>query len=117
LNIVLDPANAKLPSIIEKSEKFTSRLAQIEVLRTLTKHNPSLVPIGVDILSMLNFIEISDRIVNRASFFSNEITLKTLDAIHMATAEGILDKGDFLLTRDRQMIHNAKLLGIEVFPN
>lgn len=92
---------------------YTSRLSQVEVLRTIMKLNPELISRATKLLLELQFIEISDRVIDNASSYPQEITLKSSDAIHMATAELLLDIDDVLVTFDKQMAKNAELLGIK----
>lgn len=93
---------------------FTSKLAQVEVLRNINRFNPELLNDAVAILTTFHFIDIHDHILNHASFYPQEITLKSSDAIHLATAELLLDIDDLLITHDKQMAHNAEHLGIKV---
>ncbi len=93
---------------------FTSRLSQVEVLRTVIRKYPGHTERAVRILSQIQFIEISDQIIDDASRYPQEITLKSSDAIHMATAELLLDVDDALVTLDKQMALNAQRLGIKV---
>lgn len=65
-------------------------------------------------LEKINFLPISDPILMAAENFSSEITLRTLDAIHIATVMSLEGSIEGLITYDKQMIANAKLLGIKV---
>jgi predicted nucleic acid-binding protein len=49
-----------------------------------------------------------------AENFSSEITLRTLDAIHVATVMSLEGSIQGLITYDKQMAANAQLLGIKV---
>lgn len=97
-----------------KNKCFTSRLSQVEVLRTIMKGKPELLSRATRLLLQLEFVEISDQVIDDASSYPQEITLKSADAIHMATAELLLDVDDVLVTFDKQMANNAKKLGIKV---
>lgn len=78
------------------------------------KKDPTLLQRASDILLGIEFVEITDQIIDNASAYPQEITLKSSDAIHMATAELLLDVDDELVTFDKQMAYNAELLGIKV---
>lgn len=93
---------------------FTSRLSQVEVLRTIMKSKPELLTRATRLLLQLHILDITDRVLDDASSYPTEITLKSSDAIHMATAELLLDIDDVLVTFDKQMAYNAELLGIKV---
>ena len=95
---------------------YTSRLTQVEVIRSVTKKNEALINFATNILSTLEFIELTRPILDWASSYPKNITLKSSDAIHLATAEKLLEKSDFLITLDQQMKRNAELLGIAILP-
>lgn len=78
------------------------------------KTKPELIPVATDLLSELEFVEISDQVIDGASRYPHEITLKSSDAIHMATAELLLDVDDVLVTFDKQMAVNAERLGVKI---
>jgi predicted nucleic acid-binding protein len=114
LSVLFDPGTQKNFFKSARQEFFTSRLSQVEVLRTVMKVNPELAERAVGILRKVQFIEITDQIIDDASSYPTDITLKSSDAIHMATAELLLDVDDVLLTFDKQMALNAERLGIKV---
>ena len=115
MDSLLNPGSRKFPVSVESSEMFTSKLTQVEVLRNITRIDPSLLTSAVELLTTLQYIEIDDQIISHAAFYPETISLRTLDAIHMASAEQVLDVDDLLITYDKQMARNADLLGIKVF--
>lgn len=78
------------------------------------KRHPELLKRASDILLRIEFVELTDQIIDNASIYPREITLKSSDAIHMATAELLLDVDDVLVTFDKQMALNAERLGLKV---
>jgi predicted nucleic acid-binding protein len=114
LDTLLNPESKRFPTRVERSEKFTSRLTQVEVLRSITKVDDTLIPEAFEILASMRFVEIGIHIIDRASLYPAEITLKSSDAIHIATAEAVLDVDDLLVTYDKQMARNAQALGYKV---
>ena len=94
--------------------RFTSRLSQVEVFRNVMKRQPEHLQRASEILLRIEFIEMTNQVIDNASAYPSEITLKSSDAIHMATAELLLDVDDVLVTFDRQMALNAERLGIKV---
>lgn len=96
------------------SQSTSSRLSKIEVRRTVARLVPTkTVEVNLE-LDKINFLPISNPILMAAENFSSEITLRTLDAIHIATVMSLEGSIEGLITYDRQMIANAKLLGIKV---
>ncbi len=96
------------------SQSTSSRLSKIEVRRTVARLVPTkTAEVNLE-LDKINFLPISNPILMAAENFSSEITLRTLDAIHIATVMSLEGSIEGLITYDRQMIANAKLLGIKV---
>ncbi len=114
LQIILNLGDRTFLNQFSQRENFTSRLSQVEVLRTVMKIKPELIDDAIDLLMELQFIEITNRVIDNASSYPQDISLKSSDAIHMATAESLLDVDDVLVTFDKQMALNAERLGIKV---
>ena len=96
------------------SQSTSSRLSKIEVRRTVARLVPTkTAEVNLE-LDKINFLPISNPILMAAENFSSELTLRTLDAIHIATVMSLEGSIEGLITYDRQMIANAKLLGIKV---
>lgn len=114
LELVFGERKVIFPDLSNGAKKYTSRLTQVEVMRTTMKQIPKFATLAAEILMQFEFVEISDQILNHATFYPHEISLKSSDAIHMATAEHLLDVDDVLLTYDKQMALNADRLGIKV---
>jgi predicted nucleic acid-binding protein len=111
--ILRDPRISDLEKKLSGS-LFTSRLGQTEVIRSLSKFSPENLGAARDFLNTLGVIPIDEEILHRVESYPSDVTLKTADAIHMATAEALLDQGDSLVTLDKQMASNAALMGIAV---
>jgi predicted nucleic acid-binding protein len=114
LSVIFDPGTEQNFVKSARQEFFTSRLSQVEVLRTVMKVDPELIRRATGVLRKVQFIEITDQVIDDASAYPQEISLKSSDAIHMATAELLLDVGDVLVTFDKQMALNAERLGVKV---
>ena len=69
---------------------------------------------ALSILKNISLIDLDDEVLALVESYGYEITLKTSDAIHVATAEYLLDEDDYLVTFDKQMAKNAKQLGLQV---
>jgi predicted nucleic acid-binding protein len=93
---------------------YTSRLGYSEVIRSITKYEPARLKDARDFLSGVTLLEISEEVFQIVENYPREITLKTSDAIHVATAGLTLEDGDSLATFDKQMATNAERLGIPV---
>jgi predicted nucleic acid-binding protein len=96
------------------SQSISSRVSRVEVRRTVARLAPTKVSEVTHELERINFMPISDAILLAAENFSSEITLRTLDAIHVATVMSLEGSIQGLITYDKQMAANAQLLGIKV---
>jgi hypothetical protein len=65
-------------------------------------------------LARINFVTLSEQVLNTAEAFTGNVTLATLDSIHVATVLALGEKVEGIITYDRQMITNAKTMGIKV---
>ena len=114
VSAIINDNSKQLSGRATKENTFTSRLSQVEVLRSIMKLDASFIPYAMKYLSGISYVEMDNEILDAASLYPTEITLKSSDAIHMATAEEILDSDDLLITFDKQMATNAERLGIKV---
>jgi predicted nucleic acid-binding protein len=91
---------------------YTSRISRIEVLRTVARVAPSLRDQSDSYLKKCAIVELRPAILKAAEQFDSTIKLATQDAIHIASALGIhpLIKG--IISYDRLMVNQAKLLGL-----
>ena len=96
------------------SQSTSSRLSRVEVRRTVARLAPTNVSEVNHELEKINFLPISNAILLAAENFSSDITLRALDAIHVATVMSLEGSIEGLITYDKQMATNAQLLGIKV---
>lgn len=94
-----------------RSPLVVSALARTEVARALLPLGPSAVQRGHDVLSSLELIRVTDRILLEAgSLLPAEI--RSLDAIHLATMRQLGVSLRRLVTYDNRMSATARELGI-----
>lgn len=92
---------------------ITSALARTEVLRALLPGGESAVAAGQRVLSRIDFVRVNDQVLGGAGMLL-PIELRSLDAIHLATAERIgRDLGE-LVTYDQRMALAAQQRGYRV---
>jgi hypothetical protein len=109
-------AEPERPALVKAltSQAISSELARLEVKRAVYRINPKDIILANEELSRINFVSISNQVLGIAESFTNSVTLATLDAIHVATAI-TLGKGiEGIITYDKQMITNARNMGIKV---
>ena len=114
LKLILTESESKSLNIFLTDEAMTSTISRVEVIRTLNRMYPLSVTKGKEILSKFLLTPMNPAILSSAENFPESITLRSLDAIQVATVI-FLDKSiEGLITYDKAMIKNAKDLGIKV---
>ena len=110
--LIAEKESAALTDFINFTIK-SSVLTKVEVIRTLHKIAPEKTADATEILAGTDVTPLNSAILNIAENFSSSITLRSLDALHVATVLFLEKTVEGLLTYDKQMIANAKLLGIK----
>ena len=89
----------------------SSALARTEVLRALLLEGEEGLARGRSVLDRVELIRVNDRILNAAATLL-PIEVRSLDAIHLATARQLAADLDRVVTYDEQMLAAATQLGI-----
>jgi uncharacterized protein len=89
----------------------TSALARTEVLRALLDEGDPGLTRGREVLGRLNLVRVNDRVLSAAGALLPS-ALRTLDAIHLATALQLGDDVRQLVTYDERMAEAARTLGL-----
>ncbi len=88
-----------------------SALARTEVLRALLLEGDEALERGRAVLARVELIRVNDRILTAAAMLRPE-HIRSLDAIHLATAQGLATDLARVVTYDERMLDAAKQLGI-----
>jgi predicted nucleic acid-binding protein len=107
-----DESSALVKCITEPA--ITSSISRVEVLRTVQRIDPSGVQLAQSELAKINIVEPIPSILTIAENFSHEVTLRSLDAIHVATLIFLSSATRGLITYDKLMAKNAEQLGLTV---
>lgn len=91
----------------------SSALARTEVLRALLPVGAEAAARGRNVLQRLDLVRVNDRILNAAGALLPP-ELRSLDAIHLATARELGDELGALVTYDDRMVAAAKRLGYRI---
>jgi predicted nucleic acid-binding protein len=95
------------------AEWVSSALLRIEVTRAVARAVPALLPDARDLLSAFSYIAIDDEIVE-AAMDEPDRALRSLDAIHLATARIVSPDLDGLVTYDIRLTTAASDAGLAV---
>ena len=91
----------------------SSALARAEVLRALLPGGEPAVAAGRRALALVDLIRVTDRVLNAAGVMT-PILLRSLDAIHLATAARLGDDLREVVTYDDRLSESARSLGLRV---
>ena len=110
--LIAEKESAALTDFIDFTIK-SSALTRVEVIRVLLKIAPERVADAKAILAGIDVTPVNSAVLNTAENFNPSITLRSLDALHVATVLFLEKTVEGLITYDNQMITNAKELGIK----
>lgn len=111
---VREPESVALRRYLRRREPLvSSALARTEVLRALLPVGEEGVARGRHVLERLDLVRVNDRILNAAGSLRPP-ELRSLDAIHLATAHELGDELGALVTYDDRMVAAAKRLGYRI---
>jgi uncharacterized protein len=94
-------------------EWVSSALLRIEVARTVARAAPALLPDARELLSAFSYITIDEEVVE-AAMNEPDRALRSLDAIHLATARIVAEDLDGLVTYDARLASAASDAGLPV---
>jgi uncharacterized protein len=98
--------------VLRWPRRVSSQLAAIELTRAARRLGPPAIPVAEGVLAGVQLLAI-DPIVSAAMQIGST-ALRSLDAIHLATAASIAAELDALITYDRRMLADARVLGLPV---
>ena len=111
---VREPESLALRRYLRRRQPVvSSALARTEVLRALLAAGDEAVARGRSVLQRLDLVRVNDRVLNAAGVLS-PAELRSLDAIHLATAQQLGGELGALVTYDDSMATAAKRLGLRI---
>lgn len=111
---VREPESVALRRYLRRRQPLVSTaLARTEVLRALLPAGDQAITRGRAVLQRIDLVRVNDRILNAAGMLRPP-ELRSLDAIHLATAHELGDELNALVTYDDRMVTAAKGLGYRV---
>jgi predicted nucleic acid-binding protein len=93
------------------AEWVSSALLRIEVTRAVARAMPALLPDARELLTAFSYLAIDDEIVD-AAVSEPDRRLRSLDAIHLATARLLAPDLDALVSYDDRLLRAANDVGL-----
>jgi predicted nucleic acid-binding protein len=111
---VLEPESSALRRYLRRRRPWvSSSLARTEVLRALLPGGERAAAAGRAVLARCDLVRVSDQVLTRAGMLEPH-ELRSLDAIHLATAERLGSDIRELVIYDDRMAQAARHLGYRV---
>jgi predicted nucleic acid-binding protein len=111
---VREPESLALRRYLRRRQPLvSSALARTEVLRALLPAGDEAISRGCAVLQRIDLVRVNDRILTAAGVLRPP-ELRSLDAIHLATAQELGDDLSALVSYDDRMITAAKQLGYKI---
>jgi len=95
------------------SPMVSSELAKVEVLRACRRVNPDALPAARSLLAQLDMIPLTSDLIDDAADIG-EVTLRSLDAIHLASALSIRSDLASFIAYDLRLGDAAGAVGLEL---
>jgi uncharacterized protein len=112
--VVAEPETKALRRFLSRRQPLvSSALARTEVARALMPSGPEAVTRGEDVLRRIQLLRVSDRVLREAGRME-PADLRSLDAIHLASARHIGPSVKQIVTYDERMAEAARASGWSV---
>ncbi len=112
--VVAEPESRALRAFLarRRTQHVSSAMLRAEALRAVRHGGPDVLARTRSALRTVELIAVSDGILDAAGTLEPQV-LRTLDAIHLATALALGDDLEVVVTYDARMAEGARLLGLE----
>jgi len=97
----------------ERRTRLSCALARVEVLRAVRSHGRPAIDRGRRLLERISLLRLDDVLLDHAATL-NGVTLRSLDAVHLAAARTLGDGLAEVITYDRRMTEAAGRVGLPV---
>ena len=98
---------------MQDADQVASAIVEVEVVRAVQRAAPELTALAQNVVSQIAVVEPTEAIRERAALLE-PAALRSLDALHLATALEIGDELDGLVTYDGRMSAVAETFGLAV---
>lgn len=111
---IREPESAALRRYCRRRRSLvSSALARTEVVRALLPAGEEAVARGRSVLQRLDLVRVNDRVLNDAGML-RPLDLRSLHAIHLATAQQLGHELTALVTYDDRMAEAGRRLGFKI---
>ncbi|BAU31613.1 type II toxin-antitoxin system VapC family toxin [Microcella alkaliphila] len=109
--LIAENESLALRDYIGDREWVSSALLRTELIRALARVDPSVVPRALDLLERPGLLTVGTRVLDTAARLSPP-SLRSLDAIHLASAQELRDELTAFVAYDDRLLAAASSLGM-----
>lgn len=113
LVVAEDESSALAAHLVGHRRQVTSSLSRVEVVRAVLRGGAARVSQAQAVLATISQIRIDDRLLDAAATLDPG-GLRSVDAIHLASARALGHDLDHLVAYDRRLLAAATAAGLEV---
>ena len=113
LAVVEEESEALRGALGSWPRRVSSRLAVVEVLRAVRRRDAAREPLAREVLARLALVVIGDRVLTAAALLE-PVGVRSLDAIHLATALRLGKGLAAFVSYDARQLEAAEALGLPV---
>ena len=111
--VLRESESDELRTFVGAREMVSSQLARTELIRAIAREQPESVPEAEDLVSEMTLIALS-RLLTAQAAWMKPPALRSLDALHVATAASMAGDLEVLVTYDRRMVEAGQMAGLPV---
>lgn len=112
--VVAEPESAALRRWLRRrAVRVSSALARVEVLRAVRSHGREATLRARRVLKRVRLLQLDEALLEKAASL-DPVVLRSLDAIHLASAQTLGETLDSVVTYDVRMTAAAQALGLRV---
>jgi predicted nucleic acid-binding protein len=99
--------------LADQLTRVSSRVLAVELMRAVLRRSPASLDQARSLLHVMEFVELDASVAERAAGLE-PVGLRSLDAIHLASALALADELDAFITYDARQADAARALGLTV---
>jgi predicted nucleic acid-binding protein len=111
--VIREIGTDQLRGFIRDQEMVTSQISRVELVRAVARSQPDSVEAALDLLGELTLVAVNRVIASRAAWVPPP-ALRSLDALHVASASAMRDSLDAFVTYDHRMIDAGRIAGLRI---
>lgn len=112
--VVTEPESAPLERFLARQlTRVSNRVLAVELIRAVRRHSPASLDQARSLLEVMEFVELGEEVAGAAGGLE-PAALRSLDAIHLASALALAEELDAFVTYDARQADAARALGLSV---